>query len=135
MRVYKIAVLILAGMSAAFIGYEVSWRNQQVRQIAPSPTGHYIAKVSTVFFGHLPIGTQVFVWPKWAPIPSLIARQVLDAPCSATVEWITDRELHIKCPTPEGAPQVQFHPWALEIILEMPNVRSPTGQVGANNCS
>ena len=102
------------------LGYEVSWRNYQVHELVPSPTGLYIARVGNGFFGYPSYETEVYVWPKWAPVPSLIATQVLDAPCSVKLEWKGDHELRIICPHPEGAPRVKNHPWAVKIILETP---------------
>lgn len=91
-----------------FFGYEVSWRNYQVRELVPSPTGLYIARVGNGFFGYPSYETEVYVWPKWAPVPSLIATQVLDAPCSVKLEWKGDHELRIICPHQKGLHELKI---------------------------
>jgi hypothetical protein len=58
-----------------------------VRELVPSPTGLYTARVGNGFFGSPSYETEVYVWPKWAPAPSLIATPVLFATCSAKLEW------------------------------------------------
>ena len=102
---------------------EASWRKMQ-GGISKSPEGSYVANVSTIYkgggllFEGASVGTKVHVWPKWVPVPSLMAREVLAAPCKATVYWKSDRELHITCPNPEGLAKLQIHPWSLNIILK-----------------
>ena len=110
----------IVGILTISFGCEVSWRNYRVRELVPSPTGLYIARVGNGFFGSPAYETEVYVWPKWAPAPSLIATPVLFATCSVKLEWKGDHELRIICPDPEGAPRVKKHPWEINIILETP---------------
>jgi hypothetical protein len=105
----RIALGIL-GILAIFVGNEVSWPKYKIRELVPSPTGLYIAKVGNGFFGYPLYETEVYIWAKWAPVPSLIATQVLDALCAVTLKWKCDQELHIICPHPERAPRVKSHP-------------------------
>lgn len=116
----RITLAIVVIVAVASLYCEVSWRNYQVRKLVPSPTGLYIARMGNSFFGYREYETEIYVWPTWAPIPSLMATHLLDAPCAATIEWKGDHELHIICPSPEGAPRVKDHPWAIKIVLETP---------------
>lgn len=116
-RIAKTIVLILTFIS---LYHEVSWRNYRVRALVPSPTGLYMARVGNGFFGYPSFEREVYIWPKWAPIPSLTATHLIVAPCDVTLEWQGDHELHIICPSPEGAPRVKDHPWAVKVVLEAP---------------
>ena len=110
--------ITLGCIAAVLIVFELHWHSYDVRAVASSPSGYYTAKVSTHFYSGEPWGTKVHLWPKWAPIPSLFATQVFDAPCQAVIAWKSERDLEILCPNPEGQPQVHIYPWAVEVSVK-----------------
>ncbi|WP_175016864.1 hypothetical protein [Massilia sp. YMA4] len=103
------------------IGYEIGWRYHRVQQVKPSPSGRYTAQVSSTLFENPSYERGVYLWPRWAPMPSLMATKILDAPCTVTLEWKGDNELYLICPAPEGSPRLEAHPWSVKVILEQPD--------------
>ena len=118
MRAVKLILLILVGATIFFLAMELHWKRSKFIQVASSDSGHRIAAARTIYYGSLPIGTEIFIWPTWMPWPSIGAVRAFTGPCSGQFIWQNNRELKITCPRPEGWPLIKAQVWGVGVTYD-----------------